>query len=66
MAGRRRRTQSSSTRNYIGRLHPDGFVDASFNPGANNVVNAVALQADGGSWPGLPFTSRSAAVADSE
>jgi uncharacterized delta-60 repeat protein len=36
-----------STRNYIGRLNSNGTVDGSFDPGANNVVNAVALQADG-------------------
>ena len=34
-------------RNYIGRINPDGLVDVTFNPSANNVVNAVALQADG-------------------
>src|SRR6185295_2471007 len=31
-----------SVRNYIGRLNPSGAVDTSFNPGANNIVNAVA------------------------
>ena len=36
-----------STRNYIGRLTVDGIVDSSFNPGANNWVQALALQADG-------------------
>src|SRR5205085_6513093 len=36
-----------STRNYIGRLTADGSVDQSFDPGANNVVNAVAVQANG-------------------
>ena len=34
-------------RNYIGRINADGSVDATFNPGANNVVNAVAVQGDG-------------------
>ena len=34
-------------RNYIGRLNPDGIVDSTFDPSANNVVNAVALQGDG-------------------
>lgn len=38
---------SRSTRNYIGRINADGSVDGSFNPGAGNVVNAVAQQADG-------------------
>jgi uncharacterized delta-60 repeat protein len=36
-----------SERNYIGRLDPSGTVDTTFNPGADNVVNAIALQADG-------------------
>jgi len=36
-----------SVRNYIGRLNADGSVDGTFDPGANNVVNAVALQANG-------------------
>jgi uncharacterized delta-60 repeat protein len=38
---------SKSTRNYIGRLLADGTVDTTFDPGANNIVNAVALQGDG-------------------
>ena len=36
-----------SVRNYIGRINADGSVDSTFNPGANNVVNAVAVQGDG-------------------
>ncbi|MEO6238791.1 MAG: FG-GAP-like repeat-containing protein [Vicinamibacterales bacterium] len=40
-------TPGLSVRNYIGRINPDGIVDGSFDPGANNVVNAVALQANG-------------------
>ena len=40
--------QFRSTRNYIGRLNPSGFVDSSFNPGAGNLVNTVALQPDAG------------------
>jgi uncharacterized delta-60 repeat protein len=36
-----------SVRNYIGRINVDGSVDSTFNPGANNVVNAVAVQGDG-------------------
>ena len=36
-----------SMRNYIGRLDANGALDGTFNPGANNVVNAVAMQADG-------------------
>jgi uncharacterized delta-60 repeat protein len=49
--------QYRSTRNYIGRLHPSGFVDASFNPGAGNVVNTVALQPDGGIVAGGIFVT---------
>ena len=49
--------QFRSTRNYIGRLHPSGFVDASFNPGAGNVVNTVALQPDGGIVAGGIFVT---------
>ena len=36
-----------TTRNYIGRLHPDGTLDATFNPGANDPVGALAVQGDG-------------------
>jgi uncharacterized delta-60 repeat protein len=36
-----------TTRNRIGRLNPDGTVDTVFNPGANNIVNGLALQTDG-------------------
>ena len=32
---------------YIGRLESDGTVDASFDPGADGPVSALALQADG-------------------
>jgi uncharacterized delta-60 repeat protein len=38
---------SKSTRNYIGRMFADGTVDTTFDPGANNIVNAVAIQGDG-------------------
>ncbi len=37
----------TTVRRYIGRLHADGSVDASFNPGANSTVFDLALQADG-------------------
>ena len=36
-----------SERNYIGRLGPSGVVDSTFNPGTDNVVDAIAVQADG-------------------
>jgi uncharacterized delta-60 repeat protein len=42
------------TRNYIGRLDPDGSLDSAFNPGANERVVSLALQLDGkivvGGW----------------
>ncbi|MFZ1220182.1 MAG: delta-60 repeat domain-containing protein, partial [Chthoniobacterales bacterium] len=34
-------------RNHIARLNPDGTLDAAFSPNANDVVRAIALQADG-------------------
>jgi uncharacterized delta-60 repeat protein len=37
----------STTRNYLGRLKPDGTLDASFDPGANGTVSAIAVQPDG-------------------
>ncbi|HEY6047350.1 MAG TPA: LamG-like jellyroll fold domain-containing protein, partial [Pyrinomonadaceae bacterium] len=33
--------------NRIGRLNTDGSLEAGFNPGANDDVNAIAVQADG-------------------
>ena len=35
------------TRNRIARLNPDGTLDTSFNPNANNGVRSIALQDDG-------------------
>ncbi len=34
-------------RSRIARFHPDGDLDAGFNPGANNQVSALAVQSDG-------------------
>jgi len=45
------------TRNHIGRLNADGSLDAAFDPGANGVVNAVALQPDGKILVGGGFTT---------
>ena len=45
------------TRNKIGRLNPDGTLDTSFNPGANNTVNALVVQADGKILVGGNFTT---------
>jgi uncharacterized delta-60 repeat protein len=44
-------------RNYIARLNADGSIDATFNPGANDVVNAIAIQADGKILVGGNFTT---------
>jgi uncharacterized delta-60 repeat protein len=38
---------SATARNHIARLNADGTLDSSFNPDANGVVYAIALQADG-------------------
>jgi uncharacterized delta-60 repeat protein len=53
-------TQYSGTaRNRIARLNADGTLDTGFNPGsaANDVVWAIALQADGKAVIGGAFTS---------
>ena len=47
----------TTTRNRIGRLNVDGTVDASFNPGTNGPVHAVAVQPDGKILAGGNFTS---------
>lgn len=46
----------TTTRNRIGRLNSDGTVDSSFDPGANQVVYALALQPDGKAIVGGLFT----------
>jgi len=50
-------TLGGQTRNYIGRLNPDGTLDATFDPGANNNVYALAVQADGKIVVGGAFTT---------
>ncbi|MEO7976677.1 T9SS type A sorting domain-containing protein [Flavobacterium sp.] len=42
-------TYNGISRNRIARLNADGTLDTTFNPGtgANNIVNAIALQTDG-------------------
>src|SRR6266849_2718282 len=45
------------TRNHIARLNPDGTLDTAFNPNANDVVNSIAVQADGKILAGGFFTS---------
>ena len=47
----------TTTRNQIGRLNADGSLDTSFNPGANGVVYALAVQADGKILVGGDFTT---------
>ena len=37
----------TTSRSRIGRLNPDGSLDASFNPGANDTVTALVVQPDG-------------------
>lgn len=50
------RGSASATRNYVARFLPDGSFDASFNPGLNAQVNALAAQADGKVIVGGSFT----------
>ena len=44
-------------RNHIGRLNVDGSVDSTFNPGANSIVQAIAVQPDGKILIGGNFTA---------
>jgi hypothetical protein len=37
----------TTSRNRLGRLHADGSLDTSFDPGANGNVNGVVRQPDG-------------------
>jgi len=48
---------TSAVRNSIARLNADGSLDANFNPNANGVVYAVAVQGDGKVLVGGAFTS---------
>jgi uncharacterized delta-60 repeat protein len=45
------------TRNRIGRLNPDGALDATFNLGANAGLYSLAVQADGKILVGGEFTT---------
>ena len=47
------------TRNRIARLNPDGTLDTAFNPNANDVVYAIAVQADGKILAGGAFNGNS-------
>ena len=46
----------TTTRNYLGRLNADGSLDTGFDPGANDSVRALAVQADGKILVGGHFT----------
>jgi uncharacterized delta-60 repeat protein len=48
---------SATSRNRIARLLSDGSLDAAFDPNANGVVNALAVQADGRVVLGGVFTA---------
>lgn len=50
---------SSTARLRLARLNADGSLDASFNPAANNLVLALAIQADGKILAGGGFTQLS-------
>lgn len=49
--------EGTSVRNRIGRLNPDGSLDPTFDPGANDTIHAIALQPDGKILVGGFFTS---------
>ncbi len=50
---------ASIMRNNMARLNVDGSVDTAFDPNANSVVNALAVQSDGKLLVGGAFTSLS-------
>ena len=47
----------TTARNNIGRLNPDGTLDANFDPGANNTVSKLIVQPDGRIFVGGDFTA---------
>ena len=47
----------TTARNNIGRLNPDGTLDADFNPGANNTVSKLIVQPDNRILVGGDFTA---------
>ena len=47
----------TTTRKRIGRLNSDGTLDTNFNPGANDIVDALAVQSDGKIVVGGFFTT---------
>lgn len=50
-------TLNGQPRSYLGRLNPEGTLDAGFDPGADNTVLALAVQADGKILVGGNFTN---------
>jgi uncharacterized delta-60 repeat protein len=50
-------TLGGQTRNYLGRLNPDGTLDTGFNPGANGSVSSLAVGADGKILVGGDFST---------
>ena len=51
-----------TTRNFIGRLNPDGSIDTTFNPGADGQVEVLVIQADGKILVGGSFTTLAGAA----
>ena len=49
--------ESGQSRNRIARLNADGTLDATFNPGTDGVVNAIAVVSDGKIIIGGSFTN---------
>ncbi len=49
-------TLAGETRECIGRLNPDGTLDAGFNPGANGAVRCLTIQREGKILVGGDFT----------
>ncbi len=50
-------TLGGQPHSYIGRLNPDGSVDAAFEPGASKSVDSLSVQADGKILLGGSFTT---------
>ena len=48
---------TTTVRNRLARINTDGTVDTAYDPNANNIVLAIALQADGKLLVGGPFTT---------
>jgi hypothetical protein len=55
--GGRFTTLRAQPREHIGRLNPDGSLDAGFNPGANDEVSSFALETGGRILVGGLFTT---------